>query len=264
MASEIPIYQIDAFASRVFAGNPAAVCPLEDWLPDEVLQGIGSENNLAETAFFVHRQDGDYDLRWFTPAAEVDLCGHATLAGAYVIDRYLEPGRDKVRFHTASGPLDVTREEDLYTLDFPAYPPAPAAPDVAAAVAEAIGSRPLEVLQAKSFVALLSDEAAVRAADPDLNAVTALPGDGLIITAPGEECDFVSRYFAPHVGIPEDPVTGSAHCRLTPYWSRRLDKTRLTARQISKRGGDLWVEDRGERVLISGRCVPYLEGRITV
>jgi PhzF family phenazine biosynthesis protein len=186
MASEIPIYQIDAFASRVFAGNPAAVCPLEDWLPDEVLQGIGSENNLAETAFFVHRQDGDYDLRWFTPAAEVDLCGHATLAGAYVIDRYLEPGRDKVRFHTASGPLDVTREEDLYTLDFPAYPPAPAAPDVAAAVAEAIGSRPLEVLQAKSFVALLTDEAAVRAADPDLNAVTALPGDGLIITAPGE------------------------------------------------------------------------------
>ena len=264
MPSEIPIYQIDAFAARVFAGNPAAVCPLEDWPPDEVLQGIGSENNLAETAFFVCREDGDYDLRWFTPAAEVELCGHATLASAYVIDRYLEPGRDKVRFHTASGPLDVTREGDLYTLDFPSYPPAPVAPDVATAVAEAIGSRPLEVLQAKSFVALLADEAAVRAADPDLGAITALPGDGLIITAPGEECDFVSRYFAPHVGIPEDPVTGSAHCRLTPYWSRRLDKTRLTARQISKRGGDLWVEDRGERVLISGRCVPYLEGRITV
>ncbi len=264
MSSEIPIYQIDAFAARVFAGNPAAVCPLEDWPPDEVLQGIGSENNLAETAFFVCREDGDYDLRWFTPAAEVELCGHATLASAYVIDRYLEPGRDKVRFHTASGPLDVTREEDLYTLAFPSYPPAPVAPDVATAVAEAIGSRPLEVLQAKMFLALLTDEAAVRAADPNLGAIMALPGDGLIITAPGEECDFVSRYFAPHVGIPEDPVTGSAHCRLTPYWSRRLDKTRLTARQISKRGGDLWVEDRGERVLISGRCVPYLEGRITV
>jgi PhzF family phenazine biosynthesis protein len=262
MTIDIPLYQVDAFASRVFAGNPAAVCPLEAWLADATLQDIATENNLSETAYFVRRDDGDYDLRWFTPTDEVDLCGHATLASAFVIDRHLEPGRARVRFHSKSGPLNVACEDDLYTLDFPAHPPAPVDAAVAEAVGEALGTRPLEVRQAKSFLALLTDEAAVLAARPDLAAVTALPGDGLIVTAPGNDCDFVSRYFAPHVGIPEDPVTGSAHCRLTPFWARRLDKARLTARQVSRRGGELLVEDRGERVSIAGRCAPYMEGRI--
>ena len=264
MSMDIPIYQIDAFASRVFTGNPAAVCPLDAWLPDDILQAIAAENNLAETAYLLRRDDGDYDLRWFTPAVEVDLCGHATLASAYVIDRELEPGRAHVRFHTRSGPLDVTREGDSYALDFPSHPPAPVAPDVARAVAEALGSPPLEVHQAKMFLALLESQDEVLAARPDLPKVKALLGDGLIITAPGEDCDFVSRYFAPHAGIPEDPVTGSAHCRLTPFWARRLDKARLTARQVSQRGGELEVEDRGERVWIAGRCAYYLSGRITL
>jgi predicted PhzF superfamily epimerase YddE/YHI9 len=232
MTSEIPIYQIDAFASRVFAGNPAAVCPLEAWLPDDVLQGIAAENNLAETAYLLARDDGDYDLRWF--------------------------------IHTRSGPLEVAREGDIYALDFPSHPPTPVAPDLAQAVADALGSQPLEVHQAKMFLALLADQDAVLAAEPDLQRVKDLLGDGLIITAPGEDCDFVSRYFAPHAGIPEDPVTGSAHCRLTPFWARRLDKARLTARQVSRRGGELSVEDRGERVKIAGRCAYYMSGRITV
>lgn len=264
MTIDIPIYQVDAFASRTFAGNPAAVCPLESWLDDETLQDIAAENNLSETAFFVRRDDGDYDLRWFTPAAEVDLCGHATLASACVIDRHVEPGRGRVRFHSKSGPLEVAREGDLYALDFPSYPPSPVDAAVAEAVSAAVGAETLEVHQAKSFLALLADESAVLAAQPDLAAVKALPGDGLIITAPGGDCDFVSRYFAPHVGIPEDPVTGSAHCRLTPFWARRLDKAKLTARQVSRRGGELFVEDRGERVSIAGRCAPYMQGRITL
>ncbi len=263
MTTEIPIYQIDAFASRVFAGNPAAVCPLGAWLADEVLQAIAAENNLAETAFFVKRGDGDYDLRWFTPAIEVDLCGHATLASAYVIDKDLEPGRGHVRFHSRSGPLEVSRDGEVYALDFPSQPSEPVAPEIAKTVAEALGSEPLEVRQTTKFLALLADQQAVLDARPDLAQVKHLD-DGLIITAPGEDCDFVSRYFAPHAGIPEDPVTGSAHCVLTPFWARRLDKPRLTARQVSRRGGELEVEDRGERVTIAGRCAHYLSGRITV
>ena len=264
MPSEIPIYQVDAFAERPFAGNPAAVCPLEAWLADDVMQAIAAENNLAETAFFVARDDGSYDLRWFTPAIEVDLCGHATLASAYVVDRHLAPGCAEIRFHSRSGPLGVSRDGTRFVLDFPAQPPQAVAPDLADAVAAALGQRPLEVLKETKHLALLADEAAVLAADPDLDAVAALPGDGLIVTAPGDAVDFVSRYFAPHAGIPEDPVTGSAHCLLTPFWARRLDKAQLAARQLSRRGGHLWVEDRGDRVAIAGHCQPYLEGRITL
>lgn len=263
MSKEIPIYQIDAFAARAFAGNPAGVCPLEGWLADDVLQAIAMENNVSETAFFVARGDGDYDLRWFTPTVEVDICGHATLASAFVIARELEPGRDRVRFHTRSGALNVTRDGDLYALDFPSQPPQPVTPELARTVSEALGSTPLEVHRAIKFLALLADEQAVLDARPDLAQVVHLD-DGLIITAPGEDCDFVSRYFAPHAGIPEDPVTGSAHCVLTPFWARRLDKARMTARQVSKRGGELEVEDRGERVAIAGRCAPYMSGRITL
>ena len=264
MATEIPIYQVDAFAERQFAGNPAAVCPLEGWLDDALLQAIAAENNLAETAFFVARADGGFDLRWLTPAVEVDLCGHATLASAYVIDRILGAGDATIRFQSRSGPLSVTRQGDLYALDFPAQPPEPVSTELAAEIAAALGRPPLEARQAGKFFAVLEDEAAVLAAAPDLAKVAALPGDGLIVTAPGDEVDFVSRYFAPAAGIPEDPVTGSAHCLLTPYWARRLDKPKLTARQASARGGALWVEDRGARVTIAGRCQPYLEGRIAV
>jgi PhzF family phenazine biosynthesis protein len=261
MPQDLPIYQVDAFASEVFAGNPAAVCPLEAWLPDEVMQAIAMENNLSETAFIV-RNGGDYDLRWFTPTVEVDLCGHATLGSAYVVATHLEPGRDGVVFHSKSGPLTVTRDGGLFTLDFPAQPPARL--DDHSAVEAALGSAVEELWRADKTMAVLADEAAVLAARPDLAKVAALPGDGLIVTAPGRDRDFVSRYFAPHAGIPEDPVTGSAHCVLTPYWARRLDKARLSARQVSARGGELVVEDRGERTLISGRVAPYLEGRITI
>ncbi len=261
MPQHLPIYQVDAFASEVFAGNPAAVCPLDAWLPGEVMQAIAAENNLPETAFIVKR-GGDYELRWFTPAVEVDLCGHATLGSAYVVATHLEPGRNDMVFHSKSGPLTVTRDGDLLTLDFPSLPPERL--DDHSAVEAALGATPEELWRAGMTMAVLADEASVLAARPDLAKVTALPGDGLIVTAPGREHDFVSRYFAPHAGIPEDPVTGSAHCVLTPYWARRLDKARLSARQVSARGGELVVEDRGERVLISGRVAPYLEGRIRV
>jgi len=261
MSETLPIYQVDAFASEVFAGNPAAVCPLDAWLPDETMQAIALENNLSETAFIV-KAGQDYDLRWFTPAVEVDLCGHATLGSAYVVATHLEPGRDEVVFHSRSGPLTVTREGELFTLDFPSRPPERL--DDRTAVEAALGSPVEELWRADKTMAVLVDEAAVLAARPDLAKVAALPGDGLIVTAPGRERDFVSRYFAPHAGIPEDPVTGSAHCVLTPYWARRLDKARLSARQVSARGGELVVKDRGQRVLISGRVTPYLEGRIAI
>ena len=260
MPQELPIYQVDAFASEVFAGNPAAVCPLEAWLPDPVMQAIAMENNLAETAFFVAR-DGSYDLRWFTPALEVDLCGHATLGSGYVIATYLDPGAEEMTFSSRSGPLKVTRSGDLYTLDFPALS---ARQLDLATLSGALGRAPAEAWCADKNMAVLESEAAVRELAPDLAEVAALEGDGLIVTAPGDACDFVSRYFAPHAGIPEDPVTGSAHCVLTPYWAERLGKTTMRARQISKRGGDLEVALEGERVLISGRVVPYLEGRIYI
>ncbi len=259
--TEVPIYQVDAFAARVFTGNPAAVCPLDDWLPDEVLQAIAVENNLSETAFLVKR-GADFDLRWFTPAHEVDLCGHATLGSAYVIANYLDNGSTEVRFHSRSGLLTVTREGELYTLDFPALPPRRT--EDSAAVAEALGAAPAELWDEMDLMAVFASEAEVAALAPDMAKVVRLETRGVIATAPGETCDFVSRFFAPRAGIPEDPVTGSAHCILTPYWATRLGKTRMNARQISARGGELEVEARGERVRISGRVAPYMEGRIRV
>ncbi|MCH7793853.1 MAG: PhzF family phenazine biosynthesis protein [Proteobacteria bacterium] len=259
--TEVPIYQVDAFAARVFAGNPAAVCPLDDWLPDEVLQAIAVENNLSETAFFVKR-GADYDLRWFTPAYEVDLCGHATLGSAYVIANYLDNGRTEVRFHSRSGPLTVTRKGEIYTMDFPALPPERI--EDSAEVAEALGAAPDELWDEMDLMAVFPNQAAVAALAPDMAKLARLETRGVIATAPGQSCDFVSRYFAPRAGIPEDPVTGSAHCILTPYWATRLGKTKLSARQISARGGELEVEARGARVLISGRVAPYMVGRIRV
>jgi len=269
--TEITLYQVDAFTDQPFGGNPAAVCPLQDWLPEATLQAIAAENNLSETAFFVPEGEG-YRLRWFTPTVEVDLCGHATLATAYVITSHVDTSAETIRFDSASGPLTVTRDGEVFTLDFPSEPPAPfddTLPEGGGAVADALGIVPQEVLKAPKIdggklMAVLASEAEVRDAEPDLAKVAALPGDGLIITATGDSVDFVSRYFAPHAGIPEDPVTGSAHVVLTPYWARRLGKAKLEARQVSARLGVLAVEDKGERTLISGQVAPYLEGRIRV
>jgi predicted PhzF superfamily epimerase YddE/YHI9 len=259
---KIPLYQIDAFTRVAFGGNPAAVCPLEAWLGDDVLRAIAAENNLAETAFFV-REDGGYRLRWFTPTTELPLCGHATLATGYVILNLLEPG-DRVRFNTLSGPVEVSRDGERFALDFPALPVQRELDP--AIVADAIGVRPSALWEADRGMAVLADAAQVRDLRPDIARIEALPFKSLIVTAPGfdGDCDFVSRFFAPKIGVPEDPVTGSAHCVLTPYWSGVLGKRQLFARQLSPRGGELWLEDRGERVWMSGECVPIIEGTLTV
>ena len=256
------LFQLDAFTGRVFAGNPAAVVPLDAWLPDGTLQSIAAENNLSETAFLVGTS-GDYHIRWMTPTDEVDLCGHATLASAWVVLNAIERGRIDVRFRSKSGPLRVTAEGDRLALDFPSRPPAPAA-ESAPAVAAALGAQARAVLASRDYMAVFESEDAVRALAPDMAKVTALDRMAVIATAPGRDSDFVSRFFAPAVGVPEDPVTGSAHCTLVPYWSKRLGKMSLFARQVSARGGELWCEDRGERVSIAGRCVAYLEGTIEV
>ncbi len=258
---ELPIFQIDAFTGRVFGGNPAAVVPLTKWLPDPVLQAIAAENNLAETAFFV-RQSDHYALRWFTPAVEVDLCGHATLATAHLLFTRFEPEAERLRFTTQSGWLEVSRDGDRLALDFPARPPLPCA--VPESLAAALGTQPVEVLGARDYFVVLRSAEAVRAIKPDFARLATLDRAAVIVTAPGEDCDFVSRFFAPAMGIPEDPVTGSAHCTLIPYWSRRLGKISLLARQLSARGGELFCEDRGERVAIAGHSVLYLEGTIYI
>ncbi|MBB4659435.1 PhzF family phenazine biosynthesis protein [Parvularcula dongshanensis] len=274
--TEHTLYQVDAFADRLFAGNPAGVMILDEFFPDETLQAIAMENNLAETAFAVRKGAGAYDLRWFTPGAEVPLCGHATLATAHVL--WAEEGEDAERFSfdTLSGPLHVERTGEGYTLDFPADPPVPVeAPD---GLAEALGTEPESVLAGQYLLAVLKDEAAVRALRPNLLALEAvgLPrGRGtaencVCVTAPGEVCvtaegeayDFVSRFFAPTVGITEDPVTGSAHCMLTPYWAERLGKTTLFAFQASARGGAVACELAGDRVRLTGSAFTYLRGTI--
>lgn len=258
---ELPIYQVDAFASAVFKGNPAAVCPLDEWLPDPVLQAIAAENNLSETAYYVPRGER-YDLRWFTPTVEVDLCGHATLATASVIlDVRRETPGPVVVFNSRSGSLSVERKGSLYALDFPSRPPRPwqAHPNLLAA----LGTTPASVLAADDYLCVFEDEEQVRELKPDMEKLTQIDRFATIVTAPGKDCDFVSRFFAPGQGIPEDPVTGRAHTTLTPYWSRRLGKKELFGRQVSRRGGELWCEDRGDRVSIAGNAVQYLEGRIS-
>lgn len=255
---------VDAFTSRPFGGNPAAVVALDAWLPDETLGAIAAELNLAETAFFVPEADG-FRLRWFTPTVEVELCGHATLASAHVLMRVLEPDRTHVRFYSRSGPLEVTRAGGGATLDFPARPPvAIDEPSLTEAVGAALGAEPRALLRASNLVAVFDDEAAVRALAPDFRRVLALPADGVIATAPGGGGgpDFVSRYFTPQHGIDEDPVTGSAHCTLGPYWSSRLGKPAMRAHQVSRRGGVLDVEVRGDRVLMTGASVLVARGEL--
>lgn len=258
----IPMFQVDAFASSLFSGNPAAICPLEKWLPAETMQAIAAENNLAETAFFVPEGDG-YRLRWFTPAVEIDLCGHATLASAYVVMNCLELDQCRsVSFETASGKLTVTREGDLYSLDFPSRPPERC--EVHPRLIDALGTVPVEVLAARDYMAVYRSEEEVRSLQPNMDLLVSVDRFAVIVTAPGKEYDFVSRFFAPAGGVPEDPVTGSAHCTLIPYWSRRLAKTELRAFQASRRGGELFCELRGDRVKIAGKGVLYLQGFIEV
>lgn len=256
---EAPLFQVDAFTDRLFAGNPAAVCVLPRWPEAGVLQSIASENNLSETAFLVGA-GSEYELRWFTPVAEVDLCGHATLASAFVLfERFGLEGQ--VTFDTRKGRLVVGRDEEGFLrMDFPALPARPC--EAPAEMLEALGGSPDEVWLADDYLVRYADEGAVRELGPDFSALTGFAARGVIVTAPGEHVDFVSRFFAPDLGIPEDPVTGSAHCTLTPYWAERLGQSRLHARQISRRGGELWCELKEDRVEISGNAVLYLSGSI--
>jgi len=257
------IFQVDAFAARRFSGNPAAVMPLDSFLADSALQAIAQENNLSETAFLV-RENGDYRLRWFTPAAEVPICGHATLASAAVVLERLEPARNEVVFHTQSGPLTVKRAETGYVMDFPSTPSERVA--LPPGFADALGVVPSEVFaNSFNYMAVLESAEAVRGLVPDMAALARLDRPGISVTAPGDGgYDFISRYFAPAKGVPEDPVTGSAHCMLTPYWANRLGKTELRAFQASRRGGEVACRLVGDRVELKGSCVFYLEGEAEI
>ena len=255
----VPYFEVFAFTRRLFAGNPAAVCLLEEWLPNEQMQAIAPQTDLAETAFLIER-DGFYDLRWMTPTIEVELCGHATLASAHVLFQHLGYAGETIRFQTQSGELKVSQAAGRLVLDFPAQPARETSPNEA--LSAALGAQPEHILQGRDAYAVFASQAAVAALRPDLERVAQLDAQGVVATAPGDDCDFVSRYFAPAAGIPEDPVTGSTHCTLIPYWSRRLGKKELFARQISPRGGELFCEDRGDRVGIGGEALTYVEGRI--
>ena len=258
------LYQVDAFADRVFEGNPAAIVPLSEWPADDVMQAVAAENNLAETAFFAPEGEG-YRLRWFTPAVEVDLCGHATLASAHVLFAHLGCAKPEIHFETRSGTLVVAREGDRLCMNFPAASPKPyPAPE---AIAEALGGKARVWLKTSNLMAVFDTAEEIVALTPDFPALGRLLAPlnaGLIATAPGSDgIDFVSRFFAPVHGIDEDPVTGSAHCTSVPYWSRKLGKTDLVARQVSKRGGTLWCTDAGERVILRGRCADYMKAEIS-
>jgi len=255
----IPIYQADAFTNRLFGGNPAAICPLSEWLPDEIMQKIAAENNLAETAFFV-KTDGGYKLRWFTPEYEIDLCGHATLASAHIIFTELGFKESAIHFETVkAGILTVSKSGDKYTMDFPSRVPIPI--ELPNGLAEAMGEKtPLAACRSRDYFLVYETEDDIIDLTPDFFALSKLDTVGVIATAPGKDVDFVSRFFAPGAGIPEDPVTGSAHCNLIPYWANKLGKDKLHAYQLSSRKGELWCD----RVLMSGNAVTYLKGEIFV
>lgn len=255
------LWQVDAFTNKRFAGNPAAVVPLEQWLDDAVMQHIAAENNLSETAFFVPTDNG-YHLRWFTPAMEVSLCGHATLASAAVVFAHLQPHAQRIEFASKSGPLVVTRDGEKYALDFPEY--ACDRIDVPQLLTEALGAEPIEAWLGPKMMAVFADQSQVHALQPDFRKIAMIGAFGVIATAPGDDCDLASRYFVPQGGVDEDPVTGSAHCQLAPYWAKRLGKTKLFARQVSARGGELWLEHLPPRVRIAGHAVEYLSGMIEI
>lgn len=257
----LQIFQVDAFTREPFHGNPAAVVPLESWLPTQTMLDIAAENNLAETAFFV-KQDDAYELRWFTPEVEMDLCGHATLASAFVLWNELRFEGNEIAFKTKSGELRVAKDGDLMVMDFPSRPPIDT--DAPEGLAEALGGKPEAVLKSRDILAVFGSEAEILALRPDFRAIVELGVHAIIVTAPGEKSDFVSRFFAPAVGVDEDPVTGSAHCTLIPYWAERLGKNELFARQVSRRGGEIFCELRGDRVKMAGNAVLYLKGEIFV
>ncbi|HWD89222.1 MAG TPA: PhzF family phenazine biosynthesis protein [Mucilaginibacter sp.] len=259
----VPIYQADAFTNKLFGGNPAAVCPLTDWLPDETMQKIANENNLAETAFFVPNDNG-FKLRWFTPEFEIDLCGHATLASAHIIFTELGYSKDTIHFETVkAGVLTVTKDGDKYTMDFPSRPPIGI--ELPNGLVEAFGGKaPKAVLRSRDYFLVYGSEEDIVEIAPDFSALSKFDTVGFIVTAKGKNSDFVSRFFAPGAGIPEDPVTGSAHCNLIPYWADKLGKSKLHAYQLSARKGELWCELKGERVLMSGNVITYLKGEIFV
>jgi predicted PhzF superfamily epimerase YddE/YHI9 len=259
------LFHVDAFSGKPFEGNPAAVCPLEGWLDDRLMQAVAAENNLSETAFFVPEED-HFRLRWFTPWCEVTLCGHATLASAFVMFTILEPGRESVRFATRSGMLTVRRDGDFLAMDFPALPPWKCAIPPTNLM-KGLSPEPDRdsVLQIEdNYFVVYESEEDVRRVRPDFALLEKLHPAGVAITAPGRDADFVSRYFAPSYGVPEDPVTGSIHCSLTPYWASRLGKTRVHARQVSQRGGELWCDLAGDRVVITGQAVLTLQGTLLI
>ncbi len=258
---KLPIYQVDAFTDRLFGGNPAAVCPLEAWLPDATMQAVAEENNLSETAFFVRRGDA-FEIRWFTPKIEIELAGHPTLATAHVIYEHLGFARPRITFLSKSGELRVERRDGLLVMDFPAFDAAPVeTPD---ALVKGLGKRPSATMLGRDYLAVFDSEADIAGLLPDFAALNRLDCLGIIVTAPGAACDFVSRFFAPRAGILEDPVTGSAHTILVPYWAKRLKKNVLHAFQISARRGELFCEYKGPRVDIGGRAVTYMTGTIEV
>ncbi|HJW17835.1 MAG TPA: PhzF family phenazine biosynthesis protein [Flavisolibacter sp.] len=257
------IYQVDAFAENVFSGNPAAVIPLEHWIDEDLMQKIAMENNLSETAFIV-KEDEVYQIRWFTPENEVDLCGHATLASAYVIKNFIEPHIAEIQFSTQkAGTLKASAKEGVYTLDFPARIPEPCT--APANLLKSLGTAiAVEILKSRDYFVVLPDEEAVKNIEPDFIIMKQLDSFGIIVTAKGQSADVVSRCFYPNAGINEDPVTGSAHCNIVPYWSEKLGKTKLQCKQLSKRGGTLDCELSGDRVLLSGKCVLFLQGEIDI
>jgi PhzF family phenazine biosynthesis protein len=260
---DLPIYWVDAFTDKVFGGNPAAVVPLDSWLDEPLLQRIANENGLSETAFFVRTGAARAELRWFTPAVEVDLCGHATLATAHVLFHELGQAESPVVFDTKSGTLQVSRRGPLIELDFPSRPASPSKPP--AELLLGLRLNPAEVLRSeRMWLCVYRTAEEVVALDPDFKVLAGVVPGRIIPTAPGKDCDFVSRFFAPDAGVSEDPVTGSAHCTLAPYWAGRLGKTRFHARQVSRRGGELWCELLGDRVRMAGHAAAYLRGRITV
>jgi PhzF family phenazine biosynthesis protein len=258
---KLPLYQIDAFANKPFEGNPAAICPLDDWLPDVLMQSIATENNLSETAYFVPTNEG-YHIRWFTPLHEVELCGHATLASAWVIFNILGYSNDEIAFGSKSGTLTVSRKDDWLELDFPTKIPARCAmPEL---ILKAFFVTPAECLKADDYIVVLENESDVTEAKPDIALLSQLDLRGVAITAKSDHYDFVARFFAPKQGINEDPVTGSLFTELIPYWSEKLNKTELTAKQVSRRGGEVKCVNAGDRVKIAGKAVKYMEGYITI
>jgi len=258
---KIDVYQVDAFANKPFEGNPAAICPLQEWLPEQIMQALAAENNLSETAFFVPEEDG-FALRWYTPTTEVDMCGHATLAAAHVLFEELDFQEEEIRFSTKSGALSVMRDGDSLRMDFPAQPPLPF--ELPAQLPEAFSATPEDCLKFVDIVAVFSSEELVRNADPDMLLLAELDCRGIIITAESTEYDFIARWFGPRTGITEDPVTGSAFTQLVPYWANRLGKTKFRAKQVSKRGGEVICELAGNRVLISGKAVVFMRGIIEI